>query len=67
VSTPRSFYVPLAGNAAEALRELSRREFRHPREQAALFVVEGLRRAGALPSDQADTDSGPTAALEAVK
>jgi hypothetical protein len=60
-------YIRLPRPAREALYELAEQEWRDPRDQAALFVVEGLRRAGALPSDQADTDSGPTAALEAVK
>jgi hypothetical protein len=50
---PSNVYVSLPSNAAEALRELARREFRHPRDQAQKLLVEGLRQAGALPSDAA--------------
>lgn len=32
-----------------ALSELAVKEFRDPRDQAAYLIVEGLRRAGALP------------------
>ena len=62
VSTPRNMYVPIPGDAAEALRELSRREFRHPREQAAYFIVEALRARGALPTEQAAADRADKAA-----
>jgi hypothetical protein len=48
---PSNVYVSLPSNAAEALRELARREFRHPRDQAQKLLVEGLQRAGALPAD----------------
>jgi hypothetical protein len=48
---PHSVYVSLPASAAEALRELSRREFRHPRDQAQKLLVEGLRAAGALPAE----------------
>lgn len=41
--------VPLPGDAVEALVDLAVREWRNPRDQAAMFVIEGLRRAGALP------------------
>jgi hypothetical protein len=51
---PRRIVLPLSAAAAEALSELSQREYRHPREQAELFVVEGLRRAGVL-DDKANT------------
>lgn len=47
---------------ADALRELSQREYRHPRDQAALFVAEGLRRAGALPTNSADNTTAATLA-----
>jgi hypothetical protein len=64
---PQNIYVKLPSDAADALIRVANREWRHPKEQAALFIVEGLRRDGALPSEQADTDSGPTAALETVR
>jgi hypothetical protein len=59
---PSNVYVSLPSNAAEALRELARREFRHPRDQAQKLLVEGLRQAGALPADQQDAPDHPTAA-----
>ena len=49
--TPRSLYVTLPGDTAEALRELSVREFRHPRDQAAVLLLDGLRRAGLLTGE----------------
>jgi hypothetical protein len=45
-------YVPLYGPAREALIELSEREFRDPRSQAALLLTQALREAGALPTPQ---------------
>lgn len=46
-------YLPLTDREKAALRELSEREDRDPRFQAARFVREGLERAGALsPSMQ---------------
>ncbi len=44
--------VTLEQNEREALRALSVRERRDMRDQAALFVRDGLQRAGLLPSDQ---------------
>jgi hypothetical protein len=41
-------YVPLPGGAPDALRRLARREHRHPRDQALVLVLDGLRRAGEL-------------------
>ena len=46
----RSFYVPLPEAAADRLRELATRELRDPKAQAAVLILEGLRRAG-LPVD----------------
>lgn len=51
---PRSLYVPLRGDVAEALLTLSLREYRHPKEQAAFLVAEGLRRAGLLEDAEPD-------------
>lgn len=42
----RNLYVPLSGEAVERLRELARREFRDPKAQAAVLILDGLRRAG---------------------
>jgi hypothetical protein len=44
----RSIYVPLDDRERKALRDLAEREDRDPRQQAARFVREGLRREGAL-------------------
>jgi hypothetical protein len=41
--------VALCPDEREALLDLALREYRDPREQAAKFIVEGLRAAGALP------------------
>jgi hypothetical protein len=45
---PRAVHIPLPDDVADALYELSRRQYRHPRQQAAYLLVEGLRRAGVL-------------------
>ena len=42
----RNVYVPLQSDALAALIELARREYRDPKAQAAVLIVEGLRRAG---------------------
>lgn len=55
----RSIYVPLPEGAADRLRELARRELRDPKAQAAVLILEGLRRAG-LP---VGPDSPDVAAL----
>ena len=46
---PRSVVVPMGHDVAAALLALSRREYRSPRDQARLLVVDGLCRAGLLP------------------
>ena len=61
---PQNIYVKLPGDVADALIRLANREWRHPREQAGLFITDGLRRAGVLPVDVADywevsTDHSP--------
>ena len=43
-------YVPLPEGATDSLWELARRELRDPKAQAAVLILEGLRRAG-LPVD----------------
>jgi len=60
-----SIYLPLPTREREALCELADREFRDPKDQARLLLVEGLRRAGALPADE--TESHRADGLPAVK
>jgi hypothetical protein len=42
----RNVFVPLSGEAIAALTELARREYRDPKAQAAILIVDGLRRSG---------------------
>ena len=51
---PNGIYLQLPDYDREALYDYADREFRNPRDQVALFVHEGLRRAGALPIDVTD-------------
>jgi hypothetical protein len=44
-----SIYIAIPDDAADRLRELARREFRAPRQQAAILVLEGLERAKLAP------------------
>ena len=44
----RRITITLPGHAAEALRELSRKEFRDPRRQSTALLIESLRQRGAL-------------------
>lgn len=51
----RSIFITIPDDAADKLRELARREFRAPRQQAAVLVLAGLKRAELdpeLPSDE---------------
>jgi hypothetical protein len=52
---PSGIYLRLPEHDHDALYDLADREFRHPREQAALFIHQGLRRAGLI-----DVDGQPT-------
>jgi hypothetical protein len=63
---PRGIYVPLPSREREALFTLADNEWRSPREQAAKILVEGLRKAGALPTEPTPI-TGPLAAVEAGK
>jgi hypothetical protein len=48
----RAVYVPLPDDATmDALERVSRHQLRQPREQAAWFILDGLRRANALPPE----------------
>jgi hypothetical protein len=42
----RTLYVKLPEDAVERLAELARREYREPKAQAGILILEGLRRAG---------------------
>ncbi|MCL5961822.1 MAG: hypothetical protein M1358_21325 [Chloroflexi bacterium] len=46
-----SIYVPLPRPVADLLVELALREMRHPRQQAAVLILEGLRSRNLLPED----------------
>jgi hypothetical protein len=48
----RSIYIAIPDDAADKLRELARREFRAPRQQAAVLVLEGLKKAGLDPDER---------------
>jgi hypothetical protein len=48
----RSIYIAIPDDAADKLRELARREFRAPRQQAAVLVLAGLRNAGLDPDER---------------
>jgi hypothetical protein len=51
--------VVLPEPAREALVDLAVREYRDPRDQAAVLVLEGLRRRRLLPELAADSPPGP--------
>ena len=53
-----SIYIAIPDDAADKLRELARREFRAPRQQAAILILAGLKRAGL------DPDQRPEEAVE---
>ena len=46
----KALYVALPAEAFEALRRLAARELRHPRQQAARLILDGLRREVSDPS-----------------
>jgi hypothetical protein len=54
----RTIYVPLPAPAADRLRELARREFREPKDQAAYLIIAGLKAAG-LDPEAADQSTVP--------
>lgn len=51
----RGIFVPMLEADLEALFTLADREWRRPVDQAAKFIIEGLRASGALH----DGDTGP--------
>lgn len=54
----RRVFVDLPQPAIDALVRLAEREFRAPKDQAALMLVEALNRAGVLAPDAAAGPSG---------
>jgi hypothetical protein len=67
VLEPQSIYVKLPGDVADALMRVAQTEWRNPRDQAGLFIADGLRRAGALPTeDTALTNTDPRVAAIAA-
>ncbi len=58
-----NLYVPLPSEARAGLIQLARRELRHPRQQAALLILEGLRRHEVLT----ETGEGGAAHAMAVR
>jgi hypothetical protein len=42
----RNIYIQLPSEALERLRELAQREFRDPKAQAAVLILDGLDREG---------------------
>ena len=63
--TERAIYVTLPETAIDALSRVAHRERRHPRGQAAVLILESLRRAGALPTEPTESDR-PSASLAAA-
>ena len=51
---PVSMYIKLQDDVATVLGRVSRQERRNPRDQAALFIEDALRAAGALPIEVND-------------
>lgn len=58
----RSIYIAIPDDAADRLRELARREFRAPRQQAAILVLAGLKRAGLDPDQRPEEAVAPPVA-----
>lgn len=56
----RSLYIAIPDEAADQLRELARREFRAPRQQAAILVIAGLKRAALEPDTPPDDHHDPS-------
>ncbi len=58
----RSIYIAVPADAADKLRELAQREFRAPRQQAAILVLAGLKRAGLDPDQRTEHPVKPRGA-----
>jgi len=48
----RAIYVPLTEPIRRALNNLAEREYRDPRDQAAMMLTDALRQNGALLNDR---------------
>jgi hypothetical protein len=55
----RSVYVRLPETARKALFDLAEVEWRDPKDQGGLLVVEALRQRGVLPPEPVVTREGP--------
>lgn len=55
----KSIYVPLPEGTSDRLWELARREMRDPKAQAAVLILDGLRRAGLPVEPKRDEPSVP--------
>ena len=51
----RALYVQLPEPARDALLRLALRQYRHPRDQASVLLIDGLRRAGLLTPESEGT------------
>ncbi len=61
----RAIYVPVTEPMRRALNDLAEREYRDPRDQAAYFIADGLKRAGALTERMTAPDSKSASAVPA--
>ena len=59
---PRGIYVPLPESEREALFDLADREWRRPVDQAIKLIADGLRREGALATNDQLTNGSPATA-----
>jgi hypothetical protein len=53
----RAVYVPLPGEAHDALVQLAEQEWRHPKDQAVVLLLEALRQRGALNDTRAAAEA----------
>lgn len=58
----RNIYVPLPLPTREALFHLAEKEWRSPKDEAALLLTEALRARGALPDDPRPAAPSPSPA-----
>jgi hypothetical protein len=62
VLEPRNIYVKLPGDVSDALIRVAGENWRHPKEQAALYIAEGLRRDRALADRELTAAGSPDTA-----
>jgi hypothetical protein len=56
---PERMYIELPADAAEAVRAAARREYRRPRAQVVVLVLDSLRQQGLLPAEIVDAVATP--------